>query len=68
MSRRERHLRILASFGRQADWHRDSVVFRRGYAAFTDEAIEEIAQDTVRSYKRSQKANAENRRVMETAS
>ncbi len=44
MTRRERHLNILKSFGRQANWHRDAVIARRGYAAFTDEAIEEIRQ------------------------
>lgn len=59
MTRRERHLNILASFGRQADYHRMRVIALRGYEAFTDEAIEEITRDTVRSYKRSEKANAE---------
>lgn len=61
MTRRERHLRILESFGRVGKLDRDWVLQRLGFAAFTDEAIEAITRATVDGHRRSQKMNAENR-------
>ena len=60
MNRRDRHIRILENFGRDAvRFHRDSVIAKLGLAAFSDAALEAIARDTVSSYRRQQRYNRE---------
>ena len=70
MTRRERQLRIIGSWGCLGSdsylrFHFDSLISRRGLAALTDEAIRELATDLVRSRARQEKMNAENRRIRE---
>lgn len=62
MTRRQRHERILESFGSDTlRWHRNGAIARFGLAAFTDAAVEWIARDTVASHRRQQRYNRENR-------
>ena len=63
MTRRERHLRILENFGRVGKYDRDRELSRLGYRAFTDEAIEALTKATVDGHRRSQRMNAENRKL-----
>lgn len=64
MTRRERHIRIINSWGTFSSFV-DNVEARMqaklGLAAYTDEAIEEFARLLVEANKRQQKMNAENR-------
>ena len=62
MTRRERHARIINSFEeRSFRWERDGVLAKMGLAAFSDDAIELFAGNLVRSRRRHQKMNRENR-------
>lgn len=63
MTRRERHLNILKSFGLDSQtvrYHRDRMIDRK-LTAFTDEAIEQLVRDVLGSYRRQQKYSAEAR-------
>lgn len=64
MTRRERHIRIIESWGPHSTtyrFHRDETISRRGFAAFTDEAIEEIAARMVSAKRRQDRYNREAR-------
>jgi hypothetical protein len=69
MNRRERHTRIIESWGNLGHsylrFHFDNLIARRGLSALTDEAIRELATDLVRSRARQNKMNAENRKNAE---
>jgi len=72
MTRRERHQAIVLNFcGYQGargmtgdrDVHRvlEGMIRRRGFAIFTDEAVEELARDLLRERAFTRKLNAQNR-------
>ena len=67
MTRRERHIRIIESWGNFRYSHQVRFCFqelmsRRGLAALTDEAVRELATDLVVSQRRHNRMNAENRK------
>ena len=62
MSRRERHVRIIESWGVGSTtycFYRDQVVNDREYSAFTDAAIEKIARLMVEGKRRQDRYNRE---------
>lgn len=62
MTRRERHLRIIESFGRDRErYHLADVLARHGLSLLTDEGIEKLTQSIVRSHKLQQRYNREAR-------
>lgn len=64
MTRRERLIRIIESWGPYSHtyrYERDRVIGRMGYAAFTDEAIEALAAGMVDGKRRQAKYNAANK-------
>jgi hypothetical protein len=62
MTRRERHLRIIESFGRDRErYHLAEILARHGLTLFTDEGIQKLTQSIVRSHKLQQKFNRDNR-------
>lgn len=64
MTRRERHIRIIESWGLYSHtyrFERDRVIGRMGYSAFTDEAIEAMAAGMVNGKRRQEKYNAANK-------
>ena len=71
MTRRDRHVRILESWGgiRSLTGSRtiatvvDDLVYRHGFALFTDEAIEMIVARVVSNWKRTRRMNRENRAI-----
>lgn len=70
MTRRERHIRILDSFGgthgltgRQID----SLIMKNGFSVFTDEAIEKLATNVVEGWNFTQRLNRQNRNLARTA-
>lgn len=67
MTRRERHLRIIESWGKLGyshilRFHFDGLISKRGLSALTDTAVRELATDLVRSRARQNRMNAENRK------
>ena len=68
MTRRERHLRIIASWGSFAyrdlslRYEFDGLIQRRGLSALTDEAVRELATALVRGAARQKRMNEENRK------
>lgn len=71
MTRRERHLRIIGSWGSFAfrsgslRYEFDSLIARRGLSALTDEAVRELATNLIRSRARQNKMNEQNRKLRE---
>lgn len=66
MTRRERHERIISSWGpgsQSYSYHFQQLMWREGVAALNDAAVEKLARTLVSSYKRDQKRNAENRKL-----
>lgn len=62
MTRRERHLRIIESFGRDCErYHLANVLARHGLSILTDEGVEKLTQAIVSGHKRQQRYNRENR-------
>lgn len=62
MTRRERLIRIIESWGPDSHtyrFQRDRVIARMGYAAFTDESVEAIAAGMVEGQRRQARYNAE---------
>lgn len=62
MNRRQRRERIIRWFNsRTLDRHITDLLNHRGLAAFTDEAIDELAQSMWKDWQRIQRMNASNR-------
>jgi hypothetical protein len=62
MTRRQRHARIIDSFGRDRErYHLAEVLARHGRALLTDEGLEMLARSIVTGHKRQQRFNRENR-------
>lgn len=62
MTRRERHLRIIESFGRDREgYHTAKVLARHGTDVLTDEGVEKVAQSLVSGHKLQQRYNREAR-------
>jgi hypothetical protein len=64
MTRRERMVRIIESWGPYSHTYRfehDRVIARMGYSAFSDEAIEAMASGMVDGRRRQAKYNAANK-------
>lgn len=62
MTRRERHLKIIAGFpDRDSRFHLQQLIYRHGLKALTDEAVEELTRTIVSSFKHEQRLHAENR-------
>ena len=62
MTRRERHLRIIADFGRdRARYHLAEVLARHGLSLLTDEGVEILTRSIVTSHRLQQRYNRENR-------
>lgn len=67
MNARDRHTRIIESFGNinldhHPRFHLNALIAKRGLAALTDEAIRELAQSLVDSRRRQNQMNIENRK------
>ena len=65
MTRRQRHLNILANFGGLRGIpmrHLDHIIAVHGLKLFTDEAIELLTKHTVANWRHQQRINAENRK------
>ena len=65
MTRRERHIRIINSWGPASSFAANveaSMQAKLGLAAYTDDAIEEFASMLVRSSRFQKKLNEKNRR------
>lgn len=66
MTRRERHLNIIASWGPRNQtyrWELNGLMARHGLKLFTDEAIEEFARALVSAQKRHDKNAAQSRAI-----
>lgn len=66
MTRRERHLNIIASWGPHNStykWELTSMLNRRGLNLFTDEAIEDFARALLTAQKRHDKNAAASRAI-----
>jgi hypothetical protein len=62
MTRRQRHLRIVESFGRdRMRYHLAEVLARHGLDILTDEGVEILTRSIVTSLRFQQKCNRENR-------
>jgi hypothetical protein len=62
MTRRQRHFRIIESFGRDRErYHLADVIARHGLSILTDEGIQKLTQSIVSSHKLQQRYNRENR-------
>lgn len=62
MTRRERHLRIVESFGRDRErYHLADVIARHGLTVLTDKGVEKLAHSIVSSHKLQQRYNREAR-------
>lgn len=68
MTRRERHLRIIESFGDLTSWRAPGIdhafrelVRRRGFAILTDEAVEELVRLRLAELKFRKKIDRQNR-------
>lgn len=62
MNRRERHQRIIESFGRDRErYHLAEVLARHGLSILTNEGIELLTRSIVTSHRRQQRYNRENR-------
>ena len=62
MTRRQRHQRIIESFGRDRErYHLANVLARHGLSILTDEGIELLTRSIVTSHRREQRYNRENR-------
>lgn len=62
MTRRQRHLRIIESFGRDRErYHLAEILTRHGLSILTDEGAELLARSIVTSHRRQQRYNRENR-------
>jgi hypothetical protein len=62
MTRRQRHQRIIESFGRDRErYHLASVLARHGLSILTDEGIELLTRSIVDSHRLQQRYNRENR-------
>jgi hypothetical protein len=74
MTRRERHIRIIESWGPLSRsnpslrYEFDGLIARRGLSAFTDEAIRELATALWHGRRRQNRMNAENRKRREARS
>lgn len=69
MTRRERHLRILENMGvDRTRWELDHLVQARKLSLLSDEGIEVLTTAVVRTWRRSQRTNRENRARMAVAS
>lgn len=71
MTRRERHLNIIANWGSFAmrdqtlRYEFDCLIARRGLSALNDAAVQELATSLVRARARQNRLNAENRKLSE---
>lgn len=62
MTRRERHLRIIESFGRdRGRYHLTEIIARHGLSVLTNEGVELLTRSIVDSHKLQQRYNRENR-------
>lgn len=62
MTRRQRHLRIIESFGRdRMRYHLAEVMARHGLDILTDGGVEILTRSIVTSHKTQQRYNRENR-------
>lgn len=62
MTRRERHIRIIDSFGHDRErYHLASVLARHGLSVLTDDGVEKLAKAIVTGHKLQQRYNRENR-------
>lgn len=62
MTRRQRHLRIVESFGRDRErYHLADVLAKHGLSILTDEGIELLTRSIVNSHKVQQRYNREAR-------
>ena len=62
MTRRQRHQRIVESFGRdRARYHLADVLARHGLALLSDEGLAVLTRSIVTSHKRQQRFNREHR-------
>jgi hypothetical protein len=70
MTRRQRHLNIIANFGgldaKTVNHHLHDVMARRGLAALTDEAVEDLTYRIVSGAKRQRRYNREYRERLNT--
>jgi hypothetical protein len=70
MTKRERHLRILDGFGGLQGIpmrHLDHIIAVHGLVLFTDEAIELLTKHTIVNWRRTQRMNADNRKLAKAA-
>jgi hypothetical protein len=71
MTRRERHLNIIANWGSFAlrsqtlRYEFDCLIARRGLSALNDAAVRELATALVRARARQNRYNAENKKIRE---
>lgn len=64
MTRRERHLRIIESFGRDRErYHLANVIAHHGLSILTDDGIEKLTTSIVKSHKLQQRYNREARAI-----
>lgn len=70
MTRRERHIRIIESFGDLTGWRSPGIdgafrnlIRRKGFAILTDEAVEELVRLRLAELKFQKKINAQNQRL-----
>jgi len=70
MTRRERHIRIIESWGinsHLAIFYRQELLSQRGLGAFTDEAVRELATKLVKGRARQNRINEQNRKLRQEA-
>ena len=67
MTRRERHLRIIASWDQDTiRFHLESLLARQSFGALKDEAVENLARRLIAAKNYTKKLNEQNRKLRET--